>query len=176
VAAEGPGNRLNIVKMPFYPWVLKSLFTGRPTVGWLMDLCDENFHHLIRLAPDLRVMTGLQVSRCEAAMDLYLDVLEQTPYTTLIHLTYYFDHEQGQQPDPDARVRIYHDSGQAEVLELRQNALPLNTGLERPTLEQKWRVNLFLSKWLSYSVQQGHRFRQGRQGKADRCVGLAESI
>jgi len=162
--------------MPFHPWVLKSLFNGKPTVGWLMDLCDENFHHLIRLAPDLRFMEGLQVSRCEAAMDLYLDVLEQTPYTTLIHLTYYFDHEQGQESDPDARVRIYHDSGQAEVIELRQSSLPLNTGLEHPTLEQKWKANLFLSKWLSYSVLQGHGFRFGQKGVADRPVGLTESF
>ncbi len=109
-------------------------------------------------------------------MDLYLDVLEQTPYTTLIHLTYYFNHEQGQKPDPDARVRIYHDSGQAEVIELRQSSLPLNTGLEHPTLEQKWKANLFLSKWLSYSVLQGHGFQFGQKGAAGRHVGFTESF
>ena len=109
-------------------------------------------------------------------MDLHLRVLEQTPYTTLIHLTYYFDHEQGQKPDPDAQVRIYHDSGQAEVIELRQSSLPLNTGLEHPTLEQKWKVNLFLSKWLSYSVLQGHGFRLGQKGAAGGLVGLTEGF
>lgn len=109
-------------------------------------------------------------------MDLYLDVIEQTPYTTLIHLTYYFDHDQGQEPDPDARVRIYHDSGQAEVIELRQSSLPLNTGLEHPTLEQKWKANLFLSKWLSYCVRQGHAFPSAQKGAAERPVGLTESI
>ncbi|MCP3870563.1 MAG: DUF1249 domain-containing protein [Gammaproteobacteria bacterium] len=146
------------MRMPCYPWLLKPLFEGRPTVGWLMDLCDENFGHLMRLSPNLREMEGLYISRHDTAMDLYLEVLEQTPYTTLIHLTYYFDLDAGQQPDPDARVRIYHDSCQAEVVELKQKALPMNTGLQRPTLEQKWKINLFLSKWLSYSVQRGHCF------------------
>jgi uncharacterized protein len=27
-----------------------------------------------------------------------------------------------------------------------------------PTLEQRWRINLFLSKWLHYCVAQGHSF------------------
>ena len=39
-----------------------------------------------------------------------------------------------------------------------QHALPLNGGKEPATLVQKWRVNLFLSKWLNYCVEQGHRF------------------
>ena len=162
--------------MPFYPWVLKSLFSGKPTVGWLMDLCDENYHHLIRLAPELRFMEGLQVSRRDNAMDLYLDVLEQTPYTTLVHLTYYFEHELGQKPDPDARVRIYHDSSQVEVIELRQSSLPLNTGSEHPTLEQKWKANLFLSKWLSYCVKQGHGFRFGHREITGRHARLTQNF
>jgi uncharacterized protein YqiB (DUF1249 family) len=92
-------------------------------------------------------------------MDLYLEVLEQTPYTTCVHLTYYFQHQdQGAHPDPDATLRVYHDSGQVEVLDLRQQALPLSRGGDQAALAQKWRVSLFLSKWLAYCVQQGHRF------------------
>ncbi len=123
-----------------------------------MDLCEENYRHLLRLAPELRTLDGIFLSRLEGAMDLYLEILEQTPYTTLLHLTYFFAHEDGQLPDPDATLRVYHDSAQAEILELRQKALPLNRGVEHPTLNQKWKVNLFLSKWLSYCVRQGHLF------------------
>jgi uncharacterized protein YqiB (DUF1249 family) len=134
-----------------------------------MDLCDENYHHLLRLAPDVRSLEGCYLSRLEGAMDLYLEILEQTPYTSLIHLTYFFAHESGQQPDPDATLRLYHDSAQVEVLELRQNALPLGAGREWPTLAQKWRANLFLSKWLYYCVGQGHRF-----GSADRVASVTK--
>lgn len=143
---------------PWYPWSLRVLLAGRPTVGWLMDLCDENYALLLKLAPGLKEFDGVYLSRLEGAMDLYMEVLEQTPYTTLVHLTYYFSHEEGQLPDPDATVRVYHDSGQVEVLALKQNALPLSRSFEHPALEQKWKANLFLSKWLSYCVQQGHRF------------------
>ncbi len=125
-----------------------------------MDLCEENYRHLLRLAPELRTLDGIFLSRLQGAMDLYLEILEQTPYTTLLHLTYFFAREDGQLPDPDATLRVYHDSAQAEILELRQKALPLNRGVEHPTLNQKWKVNLFLSKWLSYCVRQGHRFSE----------------
>jgi len=146
------------VRAPCYPWELQALVSGRPTVGWLMDLCEENYHHLSRMAPALRTLKGRYVSSLDSTIDLHLEILEQTPYTTLIHLTYFFSHSENRLPDPDAQVRIYHDSRQAEVVDLAQRALPLNMGVERPTMEQKWRVNLFLSKWLSYCVQQGHRF------------------
>ena len=151
------------MRASWYPWNLRAFSSNRPTVGWLMDLCDENYRLLQRLAPTLNSLDGTYLSSLEGAMDLYLEVLEQTPYTTLVHLTYYFAHETGQLPDPDATVRAYHDSRQVEVLDLRQRALPLNRGGELPTLLQKWNANMFLSKWLSYCVQQGHRFEDGQK-------------
>ena len=93
-------------------------------------------------------------------MDLHLEIQEQTPYTTLVHLTYFFPYQQERQADPDALLRVYHDSRQVEVMNLKQKALPLNGGRELPTLVQKWRINLFLSKWLNYCAERGHCFDQ----------------
>jgi len=142
-----------------YPWSLYSLLVGKPTVGGLMDLCDQNYRHFMRLSPVIRELSGCYRSEVAGYMDLHLEILEQTPYTTLVHLTHYFTHDTGAAPDPDATVRIYHDSRQAEVLDLRQSALPLKRGIHNPTLEQKWRANMFLSKWLSFCVLQQHCFR-----------------
>lgn len=155
------------MRMPWYPWSIKPILTGEPTIGWLMDLCEENFLLIERLSPKIRSLQGKYLSSLEGSIDLYLDVMEQTPYTSLIHLTYYFVHENGQapEPDPDALVRVYYDSRQIEVLELRQKVLPLKRGMQWPTLDQKWKANLFLSKWLGYCVQQGHHF--GPQQKLD---------
>ena len=125
-----------------------------------MDLCDENYHQLIRIAPTLRMLSGYHISRLEDCMDLHLEIQEQTPYTTLVHLTYFFPYQKEQHPDPDALLRVYHDSRQVEVMNLKQKALPLNGGKEIPTLAQKWRINLFLSKWLNYCAEQGHHFDQ----------------
>lgn len=133
-----------------------------------MDLCDENYRHLVRLAPDLRTLAGRFRSRVLGGMDLHLEILEQTPYTTCIHLTYYFEQQDRAHPDPDATLRVYHDSRQVEVLDLRQQALPLSRVGDAAALIQKWRINLFLSKWLAYCVQQGHQFGPPQRSDASR--------
>ena len=146
------------MRAPLYPWNLRPLYTSCPSLGCLMDLCEENYRVLIRLVPQLREMEGYLRSGLPQGMDLHLEILEQTPYTTLLHLTYYFSHDAGVEPDPDTTLRAYHDAAQVEVQDLRQTALPLARGPHFPTLEQKWKANQFLSKWLAFCVTQGHLF------------------
>jgi len=147
-----------IMKMPWYSWNLRYQLGKKPTVGWLMDLCDENYGHLVKLVPELRVLQGQHFSKIDGGMDLYLEVLEQTPYTTLVHITYYFNNVERPYAAPDATLRIYYDAKQVEVIDLKQSALPLDNEVHGNTLNQKWKANLFLSKWLIYCVQQGHLF------------------
>jgi uncharacterized protein YqiB (DUF1249 family) len=132
-------------------------------VGDLMGLCEENYRALMRLIPALREIQGEMRSVRDKHLDLHLEALEQAPYTTLLRLTYYFPHSDGLihrlgDPDPDALLRAYHDAGQVEVLDLRQTALPIHNDYQSTALETKWRVNLFLSKWLAFCLRQGHRF------------------
>ena len=104
----------------YYPWTpqIDKLMDYRPTLGRLLDLCEENYLLLMSLAPHLTHMQGLLSSRVSGNMDLFLEIVEQTPYTTVIHLTYYFSHESGQNADPDALLRVYHDAQQIEVINL----------------------------------------------------------
>ena len=141
-----------------YPWDLNALIHSCPSVGCLMDLCEENYLHLCRMAPGLESMRGDHHSLGKAGVDLRLEVLEQTRYTTLIHLTYTFPPERGGRTDPDAVLRVYHDACQAEIVELNQTALPLDRSFNHPSLERKWKANLFIAKWLEYCLQQGHGF------------------
>lgn len=125
-----------------------------------MELCEDNYSLLQRLVPDLREMTGDHVALLKGHANLHLEVLEHSRYTSLIHLTYYFEHGQALRPEPDAVLRVYHDSGQLEVVELRQadtvlSAIPL---YEVPGLTNKWQLNWFVSKWLGYCVAVGYRF------------------
>ncbi|MES9854733.1 MAG: DUF1249 domain-containing protein [Candidatus Thiodiazotropha sp. L084R] len=138
---------------------MKRLLSLRPTMGSVLDLSEENYSLLLRMAPDIKSQVGEYRSRLGDSMDLYLDVIEQTPYTTLVHLTYYFTHVVGDYPDPDAMLRVYHDSKQIDVIDIRQSTLPLQRWGANPTLEQRWKINLFLSKWLRYCAEQGHTFQ-----------------
>lgn len=123
-----------------------------------MALCEENYNHLLGMAPQLKSLSGTLCSSRAGHMDLFLQILEHTPYTSLVHLTYYFDHHDGQMPDPDAVLRVYHDACQVEVQALSQHTLPMERLFEAPGLLNKWRANLFVSKWLAFCGQQGHLF------------------
>lgn len=126
-----------------------------------MSLCEENFARLSRLVPDLAARpSGVYGSRCSEGVDLYLEVEEQAPFTTILRLTYFFPVQGIPLPDPDARLRVYHDACQVEVIDLRQTVLPLRTDYRSPALAEKWQVNLFIGKWLAYCVRQGHVFGQ----------------
>jgi uncharacterized protein YqiB (DUF1249 family) len=93
-------------------------------------------------------------------MDLYLEIQEQAPYTTQVRLTHLFADPgaDAPRPDPDVCLRVYHDARQVEVLDLSQSVLPLRRIYAHPALADKWRANLFLSKWLAFCVRQGHCF------------------
>lgn len=129
-----------------------------------MEVCEDAYRSLLRLAPDLRRVRGCLGSSPGAAADLYLEVLEQSRYTTLLRLTYAFPcADGGQVPslDPNARLCAYHDARQVEVLDLYQTALPIYRHYDYPALEAKWRANLFLAKWLAFCARQGYRFGSG---------------
>jgi len=149
------------------------LFATTPTVGGLMVLCEENYGALMRLAPGLPSLRGRLASRCAGQPDLYTEIIDQAPYTTTLRLTHRFadlDPSAGSSGglEPNALLRAYHDAGQVEVLDLRQTILPLHSAYHPPALAAKWKVNLFLSKWLGWCVREGHRFPCGaRQAAAD---------
>lgn len=151
------------MQAPYYPWSAHFALSGRPTVGVLMSLCEENYQALRRMIPDLRQVRSEMRSGRAGGLDLHLEILEQAPYTTLLRLTYFFPHNDGMvhripEADPDALLRVYHDARQVEVIDLRQTALPVRGHYRSPALEAKWRANLFLAKWLGYCIRQGHRF------------------
>ena len=145
----------------YFPWNnrVQELVSTGTTVGQLMDLCEENYRLLILLAPDLAEMSGNYHSVVAGQQDLYLEVLEQSPYTSLVHLTYYFPRKERSQADPDATLRVYHDARQLEVVTVRQSALPVANNYLPPGLRDKWKANSFIGKWLSYCWQRGHRFK-----------------
>ena len=134
------------------------MLEGRPSVGGLMELCDENYRQMLKLAPTLTELKNRHLSRVDGHLDLHLEILEQTPYTTLIHLTYRFGNDDTAMSDPDAQIRVYHDAKQLEVLDLKQRAIPMEKKPDMCSLERKWRANLFLSKWLEFCCGQKHHF------------------
>ena len=137
---------------------IQKILSGHPSVGDLLALCEENYHYLHSLVPQLKRLQGKHCSSRPDHQDLHLTIVEQTPYTTLLRLTYEFPAGDGGLSDPDVVLRVYHDARQVEVEDLRQQNLPTVRLFEAPGLLNKWRLNLFVFKWLAFCVRQGHLF------------------
>jgi uncharacterized protein YqiB (DUF1249 family) len=165
------------LQAPLDLWHQVWMRAARPTVGGLMEVCEDSYTSLMRLAPNLRLARGLLRAGQATGADLYLQVVEQSRYTTMIYLTYAFARNPGDAShclEPNARLCAYHDARQVEVLDLDQTALPIYRHYACPALDAKWKANLFLAKWLAYCVRQGYQFAPvgpATPNTADICTG-----
>lgn len=129
----------------------------------LMTLYESNHVRLRQLLGSLRRLPDEAVSTSSRDLELYLSVEERSRYTTNLHMTYWFEDASGRTPDPDLRLRIYHDARLAEAVSCadapRHEAL---RGMWRPVgseLEQRWTLNILLNKWLEFCLDNRHRFQ-----------------
>ncbi|MCU7960189.1 MAG: DUF1249 domain-containing protein [gamma proteobacterium symbiont of Bathyaustriella thionipta] len=151
--------------MKYHSFTLRDVFHGRPTLGGLVELCQENYALLLQLVPALQQQRELVTHKACSSIggaELRLKVLEQTPYTSLIHLTHIFS-AAGNNSEPDAVMRVYHDARQVEIQSLHGIAVPHNVSLHEDVLTRKWQQAQFLSRWLRFSLGCGHCFDEQSQ-------------
>ncbi len=154
---------MNATKSDLLKRVLK-----RRTFSGLMELYECNYRLLHQLIPEPGQLPEEAVSRAPGSPDLHLRVEERSRFTTTLAMTYYFDEDEGEPvANPDVQIRIYHDARQVEILACRPRGFrALNEG-GRAHADCRWDSNLFLEKWLRYSLGQGHGF--------GRCNGAAHT-
>lgn len=132
-------------------------------LGELMAIYECNYIRLRQLIPDLTAVGAGACSLTSGALDLQLTVSERNRYTTTLTLTYQFEDELGKFPAPDIQIRIYHDARLAEVLSCGRTRSQRNAAYDSwrrdYNINDKWRINRFLQKWLGYCLRQGHRFK-----------------
>ena len=132
----------------------------------LMELYECIYIRLRNLVPDAGQLPGYTISRVDGVLDLHLRVVERCRFTTTYHLSYIFHDRDGAFPAPDMQVRLYHDAQVGEVISCGRRRGQRHADYHRMfhsyTLEQKWRMNRFLQKWLGYCLMQGHRFIPGQ--------------
>jgi len=143
----------------------------------LMELYEANYIRLRQLCPDLHRIEGEAVSRVAGCLDLHLQVLEDSRFTTTLLLTYYFpDEAGGHRADPSLVVRVYHDAHQAEVLSrvcrVQDGRVSARDPIGDSALMCKWRLNRFLYKWLGYCRRQGHCFGLANRERRELAVGV----
>jgi uncharacterized protein YqiB (DUF1249 family) len=135
----------------------------------LMSLYESNFIRMGWLAGNVSQLQGEYLSRIGGDCDLLLAVVERSPYTTTLNLTYLIPQRDATQRFPDMGVRVYHDARLVEAQEWAVShdhaglkALRNNVACE---LDQRWARNIMLNKWLEYCVERGHRFTSATSGR-----------
>jgi len=128
---------------------------GACSFSGLMDLYEQNYLRLRKIAPDLSVADQM-ISSVAGHMDLYLSVRERCKYTTMLSMTYRFGKPGDYVFEPDLHLKVYHDARVVEVQQFhkRKRGWVFNDY----SLQHKWSMNRFLFKWLGFCVHQGHFF------------------
>lgn len=128
----------------------------------LMSLYESNYLRLRALVGDVRAHRQTLVSTVAGDCPLHLEVLEHTPYTSAVRLTYRFDEPQGSVCDPDLELRVYHDARLAEASAcgqwVRHRSLDQVRAGVPAQLGERWLRNMLLNKWLDYCLERGHGF------------------
>lgn len=125
----------------------------------LMDLYENNFIRFKKLVPRIEEIQQCAVSRVPGCLDVHIEVIERSEYTTTLCMTYLFDDGKEDIAEPDLKLRVYHDAGLVEVVagHLKHGRQRLDH-LPATALKLKWRLNRFLYKWLGYCLHLGHEF------------------
>jgi hypothetical protein len=131
-----------------------------PGLKRLQEVQEEIYRQLHLLLPDHLGYHDSLVSRVSGSPTLRLEVLERHPYTTFFRLTYEFVEGDEHSYAPDAHVRFYHDAHMAEATSFNvdqgctRSAHP--SFPPRQLIQQAWRRNRALDRWLDYLLKQGH--------------------
>ena len=139
--------------------VPETIVKPRSFVG-LMALYESNYLRLLRLIPEIDRLDGCFRCRVAGDCDLHVEILECRQYTVTLSLTYHLETDEGLLLDPDMLVRVYLDGQLAEAMAIgkqqRHAAMRRLMCVHRAELDQRWRRNVVLNKWLDYLSEQGH--------------------
>lgn len=136
---------------------------GQPRwLAHLLDLYERNYRLIERLIPELNLPFQEAVSKSASDLPLHLTVQERDRYTVTFKLTYEFVDADGVRRQPDIWVRVYRDAHVAEALECSHRP-PWQAEEDGDPkawqfLNEQWRRNLMLGKWLEYLLDHGHGF------------------
>ncbi len=136
----------------------------------LEKLCETNYQKLFRLIPDLLSIEENAVGYAAGKPDLYMDVVDKTPYTLTLQLTHCFSQKPDEFFEPAVKIRIYLDARLAEVVRdhTKSDVSRTINRLKKiaEIMDYKWSLNYFLEKWLDHCLHNDYHFEESGQSVA----------
>jgi uncharacterized protein YqiB (DUF1249 family) len=128
----------------------------------LEQICESNYQKLLKLIPDLFLFYETAIGLAAHNTMLHLKVIERTPYTMTVELSYCFNKNLEEFLEPAVKIRIYLDAQLAEVISdhVRASVAQVfkDPGLSCEIMNYKWRLNYFLQKWLDHCLKKDYQF------------------
>jgi len=136
----------------------------------LQTICEQNYKKLLYLIPDIHLIDKAAEGYSAGKPLLYIEILEQSPYTRTIQLSHFFTGEFGLLLEPAVKIRLYFDVRTAEVLRdykrIEVDSAIQDKGASKDIMDYKWQLNYFLEKWLDHCLKKEYVF-QPSQLKAE---------
>ena len=122
----------------------------------LMTLYESNYVKLNHLFPNIKQYDDDRSIKSPFGNDIQLGVNKKTKYTMIISMTYSFEESEIIEYEPNLTIKIYFDSRSAEVIGIgklsKKNKLSDITYQNKDIINQLWRRNIILNKWLDYII------------------------
>lgn len=151
-----------------------------PALRHLHQVQEEIYRQLYLLLPDQIAYYDSLISQVAGSPDLRLEVLERHNYTSFFRLTYEFTEGDERNYAPDAHIRFYHDAHIAEATSFNLDQGCARTAHPayppRQLLQQAWRRNRALDRWLDYLLRQGHSVTTMRAAKLPISESQADGV
>lgn len=122
----------------------------------LMTLYESNYIKLNHLFPNIKQYDDDRSIKSPFGNDIQLGVNKKTKYTMIISMTYSFEESEIIEYEPNLTIKIYFDSRSAEVIGIgklsKKSKLRDITYQNKNIINQLWRRNIILNKWLDYII------------------------
>ena len=122
----------------------------------LMTLYESNYVKLNHLFPNIKQYDDDRSIKSPFGNDIQLGVNKKTKYTMIISMTYSFEESEIIEYEPNLTIKIYSDSRSAEVIGIgklsKKSKLRDITYQNKNIINQLWRRNIILNKWLDYII------------------------
>ena len=122
----------------------------------LMTLYESNYIKLNYLFPKIRQYNTDKSIKSVFGNDIHLGINKKTKYTMIISMTYSFEEIDIIEYEPNLTIKIYFDSRSAEVIGVgklnKKSRLRDITYQNKNIINQLWRRNIILNKWLDYII------------------------
>jgi len=122
----------------------------------LMTLYESNYIKLNHLFPKIRQYDADKSIKSPFGNDIHLGISKKTKYTMIISMTYSFEESEIIEYEPNLIIKVYFDSRSAEVISIgklsKKSKLRDITYQNKNIINELWRRNIILNKWLDYII------------------------